>query len=157
MAGGGGNEPNLTAFIDLFSVLICFLLMTAAWIQLESFQIQIEEKPKLSPDVASDVPPPPEPPEKKVKLTLTLHKDRVIAREDQLEKSFPVNGLVVRSEPLAALVSNWRQRFKADQMLILNSGHQATYGQLIRLYDLVNLLGWSEVAISPYEEAALGQ
>jgi biopolymer transport protein ExbD len=43
MAGGGGSEPNLTPFIDLFSVLICFLLMTAAWLSLEAFPVQIEK------------------------------------------------------------------------------------------------------------------
>ena len=48
MAGGGGNEPNLTPFIDLFSVLVCFLLMTAAWLQLESLQVQIEKKPEAT-------------------------------------------------------------------------------------------------------------
>jgi biopolymer transport protein ExbD len=30
MGGGGGHEPNLTPLIDLFSVLIVFLLLTAA-------------------------------------------------------------------------------------------------------------------------------
>ena len=62
MAGGGGNEPNLTPFIDLFSVLICFLLMTAAWLQLESMQTNIE---KATTSSAPSSPPPENKPEEK--------------------------------------------------------------------------------------------
>lgn len=150
MAGGGGNGPNLTPFIDLFSVLICFLLMTAAWTQLESVQVQIEEKPKVNPDVSAASPPPPEPPEKKVQLSLNIHKDKVVAKEDQKETSFPVTGSDVSSPALQRLLSEWRGRFKESQTLILQSSEQATYGQLIRLYDVVSHSGWPNVAVSPY-------
>ena len=44
-SGSGGRksldfEINLTPFIDLFSVLICFLLLTAVWIQIGSMDVK---------------------------------------------------------------------------------------------------------------------
>ena len=65
MSGGGGNEPNLTPLIDLFSVLIVFLLMTASWIQLDSLQVQVEQKAPSNPSEPISEPKPDEPPDKK--------------------------------------------------------------------------------------------
>lgn len=151
MAGGGANEPNLTPFIDLFSVLICFLLMTAAWIQLESMQVSIEKKPMLNPDMASDVPPPPEEPKKpETKLALHLKLNQILAKENELERVIPVSGLGVDTPQLSALLTDWRARFGEKQVLVIHAGDKATYGQLIRLYDVVIRSGWPEVGINPY-------
>ncbi|PIS10067.1 MAG: hypothetical protein COT73_11340 [Bdellovibrio sp. CG10_big_fil_rev_8_21_14_0_10_47_8] len=150
MAGGGGTEPNLTPFIDLFSVLICFLLMSAAFLQLESVQVQIEQKPMLNPDVALENPPPPEPEDKKVKLTLSLSKTRILAKENEIERAFVITDTEVGSPELARLLESWHSRFGAKQTLVLQSGDAATYGQLIRLYDFVTHSGWPEVGINPY-------
>lgn len=152
MAAGGGKEPNLTPFVDLFSVLICFLLMTAAWTQLEAFQVQLEEKKTTDPEAAAEAPPPPqtEEPKKKVELALNLRANQLMAREDQTEKLFPVRGLDIATPELKAHLAEWRNRFPESQVLVIQSGQQATYGQLIRLYDIVTREGWDKVAISPY-------
>jgi len=150
MAAGGSNEPNLTPFIDLFSVLICFLLMTAAWTQLESVQVQIEEKPKINPvDVADETPPPP-PDAKKIKLTLHLQSDRIQIKENEQVRMVSVNGMDVSGGGLRAVLESWKGRLPDDQVIVIESGEKATYGQLIRLYDVVTQSGWSNVAISPY-------
>lgn len=150
MAGGGGHEPNLTPLVDLFSVLIVFLLIAAAWTQLESFQVEINEKPKLNPDMTSQVAPPDQEDEKKLKLTLELLNDRVIAKENESASSFEIQGLDVKNPRLIALLDFWRQKSPPDQQIIISTQAGASYGQLIKLYDLVQVEGWENVAISPY-------
>lgn len=150
MAGGGGHEPNLTPLIDLFSVLIVFLLMTAAWTQLESFQVQINESPKLNPDMESMTPPPEDKNEKKKKLTLEIHKDQIIAKDGEEDKTFPLQGLNVESPALINLLNQWKTESPPEQQLILSSEGEAFYGQLIKVYDLVQIQGWTNIAISPY-------
>lgn len=149
MAAGGGNEPNLTPLIDLFSVLIVFLLMTASWLQLESLQVQVDQKP-----TPTETPPQPvadEKPndEKKIKLTLKLFSDRVIAQEDSTEFVFGASKKIPGDLPLLEKLKEWKQKYP-DNNIIISSDTTASYGQLIRLYDFVSSSGWSEIGINPY-------
>lgn len=150
MAAGGGSEPNLTPFIDLFSVLVCFLLMTAAWIQLESVQVQVEKKPKLNPDQSIEQPSPDEPEKPVTKLSLVIDEGKILARENERERSFRINGLDVYTPELESTLKEWRGRFDQKQVIVLHTQGKATYGQLIRLYDIVSKSGWPEVGINPY-------
>lgn len=152
MAGGGGNEPNLTPLIDLFSVLIVFLLMTASWLQLESLQVQVEQK---APPSTTDNPPPVTPPqeedkEKKVKLNLRLFADRVVAHEDEKETVYQATHEKPGDASLMSLLKDWKSRFPKNNNIIINTDSSASYGQLIRLYDFVVSSGWSEIGINPY-------
>lgn len=150
MAAGGGSELNLTPFIDLFSVLICFLLMTAAWIELDSFQVQVEQKPKLNADQTVETPLPDENKKKEVQLSLHLERDKIIAFEDEIRSEFAIKDLDVNSPELKTLLNGWKTRFTDQHRVILHSAQLATYGQLIHLYDLLNYSGWTEIAINPY-------
>ncbi len=151
MAGGGGNEPNLTPLIDLFSVLIVFLLTTAAWTQLETFQIQVEKEPKFNPSADSS-PPPPEPPKeekKKIKLTLDLTANQIIAKQDEIETLFFIQGDSIDPK-LNDLLAKWKAQAPTDQQIVISGQKGAQYSQLIKLYDLINLSGWENIVISPY-------
>lgn len=150
MAAGGSNELNLTPFIDLFSVLICFLLMTAAWIELDSFQVQVEQKPKVNADQSVDTPAPDESKKKEVQLSLHLQRAKIIAFEDETRSEFIINNLDLNSPELKTLLANWKARFTNQHRVVLHTAEQATYGQLIHLYDLLNYSGWTEIAINPY-------
>lgn len=147
MAGGGGNEPNLTPFIDLFSVLICFLLMTAAWVQLESMPTSIEKT------TTSDAPPSEAPPplndEKKVSLAVTLFKDRVVLKENETETVIPHVGAQVEQERLQSILSQWRQRFPQKKDVVLNTSAGVLYGDMIKMYDLLVSSDWPDVGINP--------
>lgn len=51
MGGGGSDlnvELNLTSMIDLMSVLVTFLLLTAVWYQVAAIQSSVEAKGKAS-------------------------------------------------------------------------------------------------------------
>ncbi len=149
MAAGGSNEPNLTPFIDLFSVLICFLLMTAAWIQLESVSVQVEKVPAPNEAATDPLNPPDKPPLKKTKLTVFMYPVKIVLLEDEVETSFPnVSG----SWDVTALrikLADWRNKFPEKKDVILSSEAQVTYGQLIKMYDLLIQSDWPEVGINP--------
>lgn len=149
MAGGGGSEPNLTPFIDLFSVLVCFLLMTTAWLQLESIQVNIE---KQDVPVASDNPTPPTEHKddlKKVSLSVFLYKDKLIAKENDTEIPLLNLGVEFDGDKLKALLKTWRTKFPEKRDIILNTEASVTYGQMIRLYDALIDSDWPDVGINP--------
>lgn len=151
MAGGGGNEPNLTPLIDLFSVLIVFLLMTASWLQLDSLQVQVEQKAPPAPaDAASPPPPPEEDKEKKVKLNLKLFSNKVVAQEDEQEMVFNSSQQNPGDPSLLLKLKEWKQKYPINNSIIISSDASASYGQLIRLYDFVVSSGWNEIGINPY-------
>lgn len=146
MAGGGGNEPNLTPFIDLFSVLICFLLMTAAWVQLESMPTSIEKT--TTSETASEAPPPLND-EKKVSLAVTVFKDRVVLKENEIETVIPNTGADVGKGRIQSLLANWRQRFPQKKDVVLNTDAGVLYGDMIKMYDLLVSSDWPDVGINP--------
>lgn len=145
MAGGGGTEPNLTPFIDLFSVLICFLLMTAAWIQLETMPSSVE-KPKTSD--ASE-PTPILEDEKKAKLAVSLFADRVVMKENEQETVIPNNALGIEEARVGAILTTWRAKFPEKKDISLNTEANVFYGDMIRMYDFLIISDWPEVGINP--------
>ncbi|HPI40088.1 MAG TPA: biopolymer transporter ExbD [Pseudobdellovibrionaceae bacterium] len=151
MAGGGGTEPNLTPFIDLFSVLVCFLLMTAAWLNLETFPVQIE---KSAPSTNASESPPPPPDEnkneKKVSLSLSLMLDRVEAKEGENKTLIPhLTGGEFDKDKIQKMLAQWRTQFPDKKDLVLNTEAQVTYGQMIQLYDFLISMDWPDVGINP--------
>lgn len=149
MSAGGSNEPNLTPFIDLFSVLVCFLLMTAAWIQLESVSVQVEKAPTPSDMATEALPPPDKPLEKKTKLTVFMYAEKIIFLEDLRETVVPHQGGAWDKDSLLRNLALWRQKFPEKKDVILNTEAQVTYGQVIKMYDLLVQSDWPEVGINP--------
>ena len=81
MAGGGAPQPagrgsrksvdfqiNLIPMIDLLSVLISFLLMSAEWTQIARIEVQ------QAPNLPSEEPPPPEE-EERLGLSVVIRSD----------------------------------------------------------------------------------
>jgi biopolymer transport protein TolR len=150
MAGGGGSEPNLTPFIDLFSVLICFLLMTASWLHLETMQVQTEKKKEPSASAAPTEPPPPEDKEKKTKLVVFIHPDKVTALEDEIATDIPNQAANMDIDRLKVVLAGWRQKYPAKKDIIVNTDNAVTYGMMIKMYDFLIATDWSDVGINPF-------
>lgn len=75
-SGGGGKKSvdfqlNLVPMIDLLSVLISFLLMSAVWTQIARIEV------KQSPNLPSDEPPPEEE-EEKLSLRILIKADAYV-------------------------------------------------------------------------------
>lgn len=147
MAGGGGSEPNLTPFIDLFSVLICFLLMTAAWIQLESMPSSIEKTTASNAPAPQD--PPPKKDEKKITLAVTVFADKITLKENDKELVVQNVGNDFDKEKLQLEFSRWRSQYQDKKDVVLNTDPAVTYGDLIKMYDLLVASDWPDVGINP--------
>ncbi len=134
---GGGKGPNvdlnLVPFIDLFSTLICFLLMTAAWQELDS--MQSNAPPKATAEMPDTPQPTPPPDQKKVMLTVALGIDKVEVAEDDQTKSFPH----VAGEPdvakLVLTLKEWKTRFPDRKDVVLATDNKAKYKHLVLMMD----------------------
>jgi biopolymer transport protein ExbD len=146
MAGGGGNEPNLTPFIDLFSVLICFLLMTAAWLQLESLQTNIDVPKHSSESTTTEEPPPAD--EKKITLSVTVSQDKVVLKENDQEENVPRSGPIQRNIVLEKLQS-WKGKYPNKRDVVLSTESSAVYGDMITMYDLLIEADFPDVGLNP--------
>jgi biopolymer transport protein ExbD len=146
VAAGGGNEPNLTPFIDLFSVLVCFLLMTAAWIQLEVMPTNIE-KTTVADTPSDSQPPPPE--EKKVQLIVDLAPNLVTLRENDKSVQIADRGTDLDVESIKRILGEWKNRHPEKKDVILNTEANVMYGQMIRMYDVLVANQFPDVGINP--------
>lgn len=147
MSAGGGNEPNLTPFIDLFSVLICFLLMTAAWIQLEVMPTNIENA--TAKDTPAEMEPPPPPDEKKVQLTIEMGQGVVMLRENEKGIEIPAGPEGLNVEEIKRALVDWKTRHPEKTDVILNTEPQVMYGEMIKMYDLLIAGEFPDVGINP--------
>ncbi len=147
MSSGGSNEPNLTPFIDLFSVLVCFLLMTAAWIQLESMPTTIEKLPPAN--AAAAAPGTPEKDEKKIKLEVVLTKEKTVLKENEVIQEVPNSANSFDAAKIKAVFALWKNKYPDKKDVVLSSEAAVTYGDLIKMYDLLIVSRWPDVGINP--------
>ena len=137
MPGGGKSanfELNLVPFIDLFSTLICFLLITAAWQNMES--IGTDAPPKATQNLEGDTPPAPEPKTKKVELVVSLKFDRLEVFEDSATVSFPHIKGTPNFESLEKVLDRWKLKYPDRKDLILTTENRSPYKHLVKLMDV---------------------
>jgi biopolymer transport protein TolR len=143
-AGGGGHEPNLTPFIDLFSVLICFLLMSTAWINLEVLPTRVEQATQ------SDTPSNPAPPnDDKVKLAVDLMPSEILLREGQEVHRFISDTPELDVRGVVKMLAIWKEKYPATSDIVLNTGATVKYGDMIKIYDLLVQNNFPDVGINP--------
>ena len=149
--GGGGKsanfELNLVPFIDLFSALICFLLMTAAWQNLEVVNTGTPPK-SLDMRDDNDPTPPSQPDKPKVVLAVTLYYDRIEVAEDNRVTSYNHISGDPDYRRLQLTLADWRKRFPDRKDLLLATENRAPYKHLIRLMDVFIEGEFPEVGIT---------
>jgi biopolymer transport protein ExbD len=142
MSGGGSSEENLnlTPFIDLFSVLVIFLISTAVWQQLSSLSTNIENS------TSSDNPVPKE---KEVSLSITLLADKVQLLESEKTTDIPyLPTQEIDRERLKSSVETWRTRFPDKKDVTLNTANTVAYGKMIAVFDIVVGAGFPNVGVN---------
>jgi len=134
------EDLNLSPFIDLFSTLVVFLLLTAVWNQLSSLTTNIESS------TSSDTPPPKE---KKVSLGLTIFRDHVQLLEDnKATKINHLTGGMVNIEQVVYYLQDWRSRYPERKDITLNTANTTSYGQMIHVFDTLVGQGFPEVGVN---------
>lgn len=151
LPGGGGKsanfELNLVPFIDLFSALMCFLLMTAAWQNLEVVNTganpmtpnAFEDREKtsaLTPDSA------------RVVLSVTLYFDRLDIAEGGKIQSFQHIGGAPDTKHLEQILADWHLRYPDRKDVLLATENRAPYKHLIKLMDVFIAGEFPEVGIT---------
>lgn len=151
MGGGGGKstnfELNLVPFIDLLSTLICFLLITAAWQELDSMASNAPPKATSEiPETPQPTPPPSN--EKKVMLTVALGLDKIDVSEDDKITAIPNVGGEPDIDRLVTVLKDWKTRFPERKDVVLATDNKAKYKYLVRLMDTLIVQQFPDVGIN---------
>jgi biopolymer transport protein ExbD len=132
---------NLTPFIDLFSTLIIFLIMAAAWNQIEALSTNVE-----SATTSSE---PSEPnPQKKVLLAVTILDDRIEMSEDENSFRIPLSGGEINAEQILQKLAEWRTKYPDRKDMVLNTANTVPYKHLVKTFDTIVGGGWPDVGVN---------
>jgi biopolymer transport protein TolR len=132
-------ELNLTPFIDLFSTLVCFLLLTAVWNQVEALSTNVDNV--TSSDSQQDQ-------KEKVNLSATIFKDRVeFSADSKVQTAFIRDGIIDK-EAAARILTYWRQLYPDRKDIILNTENAVAYKHLVGVFDILVGNGWPDVGVN---------
>jgi len=143
MGGGGGQyELNLTAYVDLMSTLIVFLLMTAVWSQLAVLSTD------TSSTTASDGPPPPPDNKPKITLSITILPNHMEMVENEASLKVPhLNGNIDEMR-MVQILQRWHTKYPKKTDVILNTENTVTYKMLIKAFDTLVGNEFPDVGVS---------
>lgn len=156
--GAGGRrrsldgEMNLVPFIDLLSMCICFLLMTAIWIEIGS--IQLHQLLGTSAEIDSNHP-------LELQVTLQSETSYQVALEQQgrIVQTVPITGANAQEAK-----SRMSELMNQLQNLILTQYQGAavsarivpskavSYGEMVSVLDILKGYGISALAVVPVRE-----
>jgi biopolymer transport protein ExbD len=143
-ATSGDDELNLVPFIDLFSVLICFLLMTAVWMNIDSLATNSSQVTSSDQDT-------PPPTEKPISLSVTIIGNEMLMAENENVTKIP---LVLdaegrpQTEKLVEVLAGWRKTYPDKRDIVLNTENRVLYQTMIAVFDTLVGNGWSDVGVS---------
>ena len=140
-------EINLVPFIDLLSMCICFLLMTAVWTQLSSVQIKQAngtEAPELTQSVDLDL-----------KFTQALEAVIAVKKAGKVTQQFQITG-ASETEILSRL-QDGLQGLKAELTknglkvgAVMVTPHQSVnYGELVSFMDVFRKNEMPNIGVVP--------
>lgn len=136
-------EPNLVPFIDLMSVLITFLLISAVWTQVSMIQIGTSIYGKKNPNQEKPLPPP----DVDIVLKLDIKESgyHLFVGKDKIDLpiingEFDDSGLIAQLERVKQLYPN-----KADGALAM--ADELPYERFIKGMDAFIAAGFPQISI----------
>lgn len=138
-------EINILPILDILSVMICFLLLTAVWMQVSS----IDTKQALGDNTISQKENPPSlwiGVEKNGTLKLSL---RDIKANVPLESTLSGNRDGVNWTALTQKIQSLKAQFPTLNTVIIRPEAKANYGVVIRLMDQLKQNQMTDVGLSP--------
>jgi biopolymer transport protein ExbD len=155
-AGGGSSrrrsldaEINLVPFIDLLSMCICFLLMTAVWIQLGAVQVKQASGTDAPAQAANTL-------DLDVKFSSASGLEMVVKKSGKAIQKFKVAGpneadmLTKLDSELKGMIKKYGQSAIAAVMITPKDG--ISYGSLVSTMDVLRknqLVNLGVVPVSP--------
>lgn len=138
-------ELNILPVLDILSVLICFLLLTAVWVQMGS----IDTKQALGDNAISAAKNPPS-------LWVTLQKDgtvelslRDVPHAKNLEHRVAKTAQGVNWESLDSKIQDLRNQWPDLKTGIVRPEARAAYGDVIKIMDQLKKNQFDGVGLSP--------
>jgi biopolymer transport protein ExbD len=143
--GGGGRrsvnaELNLVPYIDLLSTLICFLLITAVWGQIDAMSTNAQSPSDQAANTPPDL--------NRVDLSVNLLTDRLEAQAGVSK----VTIMHLSGQPdyisLTRVLEEWKNRWPQRKDVTLHSDGQAPYKFLIGLMDTLTEAQFEDVGVN---------
>lgn len=145
---GGGREvsvePNIVPFIDLMSVLIIFLLITAVWTQVSMIQIGSSIYGKKTNDESVEVPPLANIP---LRVDVLESGYRVVIGSTHRVFTLLESG-EYDDKNLLDYLKEIKQRYPEKVDGVITIQDQLPYGALIRGMDSLLAAGFPQIAVS---------
>jgi biopolymer transport protein ExbD len=138
-------EINILPILDILSVLICFLLLTAVWLQVGT----IDTKQAIGDNSTAGAVNPPS-------LWVTLHKDgnvqlslRDIPKSKTLEDSVARTAAGVNWQTLESKIQALRTQWPELKTGVVLPEARSSYGDVIRIMDQLKKNQFEGVGLSP--------
>lgn len=143
--GGGGRrnvnaELNLVPYIDLLSTLICFLLITAVWGQIDAMSTNAQ--------TPSDQPSPFLEDRNRVELSVNLLTDRIEAHAGGQKTVIMHLARDPDYSTLLRVLSQWKARWPDRKDVVLHSDGNSPYKDLIGLMDILTEAQFDDVGVN---------
>lgn len=147
--GGSGNrranlELNLVPFIDLMSVLITFLLITAVWSQVSMMQIGSSIYGKKQNDQTAQEPPP----DADVVLRLDIKPDRYVLTIGKNEIPIVKAGGDYDQEMLLSQLEVAKRKYPAKVDAVVTMNDELAYEHLVHGMDRLLQAGFSQISVA---------
>jgi biopolymer transport protein TolR len=146
-SGKGGKKPldselNLIPFIDLLIVNICFLLITAVWVQMA--RIKVSQKGKGSAaEKADDVPP-----ELRVKVVVLVGEEGYVITAGGERLVVPKQGQIYDTEKLGKQLREIKTRLPNKEDITVAAEDGIQYRHLIRAMDVALAQHFTQIQVS---------
>jgi biopolymer transport protein ExbD len=152
VGGGGGSAPikggkksvdaaiNLVPFIDLLSCCISFLIITAVWTQLARMNVT-----QKAPGTGMVI----EPPDQKVKLTLSVNKDGYdVSRSTGENTNIPLKSGDYDWVMLADVLKDAKHAYPDQDDIAIKADDEVIYNKIIRTMDVAVSASFPNVDLS---------
>jgi len=149
-SGGGrgrriNSEPNLVPFIDLMSVLITFLLLTAVWTQISMMQIGSSQYGKKNEDQKNPNPPPPL---AELVLKLDVKTTGYVLTVGSQSMSFPLVNNEFDDAHLLEQLQKVKAQYPQKLDALLTMDETLNYERLIKSMDNFLVAGFPTISVA---------
>lgn len=136
------SEPNIIPFIDLMSVCIIFLLLTAVWTQVSMIQIGSSVYGRKTTDEQEPPPPPPKTP-----MVLQVYNQGYVINIAGRRTNIPKAEEEFDQRSLILALQDVKDRYPDKKDAMISVDERLTYENLIIGMDSLLLSGFPEITI----------